>query len=329
MARHEVTKLCRDLTGFRRIAHAQANGPRPARVQNLGHAFNTLSPPVPNLASRTAAIAVSLSRPGSASCRSRRHCLTGSQTGGGENAQQSLGENVTGRSGPGRMRAVICCCGELEVADLPAPEPGTGQIVLDVKRAGICGSDLHLRTSLDQMASAASGAGGSGFGTSDVQVVFGHEFSGEVGDYGPDTNRRWKPGTLMVAMPVCRHGRHPHVIGTSPQAPGAFTEQVVVQIHRLCGAERPARRTCRADRAHICRLARRSAQPDQARAGRLCDRLRPHRAGHDRDVEGQGGRNGGGLGFFAAAAATGRKLRGRYCGRSKTDRPVHGTNSFL
>lgn len=127
------------------------------------------------------------------------------------------------------MRAVICCCGELEVADLPAPEPGTGQIVLDVARAGICGSDLHLRTSLDQMASAASGAGGSGFGTSDVQVVFGHEFSGEVGDYGPDTNRRWTPGTLMVAMPVCRHGRHPHVIGTSPQAPGAFAEQVVVQ----------------------------------------------------------------------------------------------------
>ena len=27
--------------------------------------------------------------------------------------------------------------------DIPAPQPGEGEVVLEVERAGICGSDLH------------------------------------------------------------------------------------------------------------------------------------------------------------------------------------------
>lgn len=127
------------------------------------------------------------------------------------------------------MKAVVCRAGDFEVADIPALRPGTGQILLNVSRAGICGSDVHLRTSLDHVARAAAATGDKDFARSDTGVVFGHEFSGEVTDYGPGTHRRWKPGTLMVAMPVCRHGREPHLIGTSPCAPGAFAEQMIVQ----------------------------------------------------------------------------------------------------
>lgn len=127
------------------------------------------------------------------------------------------------------MKAVVCQGRCLEVADVPAPKPGPGQILLNVKRAGICGSDVHLRDRLDLVATAAASIGDNDFARSDGGVVFGHEFSGEVADYGPDTRRQWKAGTLMVAMPICRHGRRPHLIGTSPHAPGSYAEQMVVQ----------------------------------------------------------------------------------------------------
>lgn len=127
------------------------------------------------------------------------------------------------------MKAVVCRCGRLEVADLLDPRPGPGQILLNVSRAGICGSDLHLRDHLDHFVGAAAALGAGGVAGGDTGVVFGHEFSGEVAEYGPDTQRRWKPGALMVAMPICRHGREPHGIGSSPAAPGAYAEQVVVQ----------------------------------------------------------------------------------------------------
>lgn len=43
------------------------------------------------------------------------------------------------------MKAVICQNSELTVADLPEPKPGKGQVLVEVLRCGICGSDLHIR----------------------------------------------------------------------------------------------------------------------------------------------------------------------------------------
>ena len=41
------------------------------------------------------------------------------------------------------MKAVVCHHGDFEVQDVAEPEPGKGQILLNVLRCGICGSDLH------------------------------------------------------------------------------------------------------------------------------------------------------------------------------------------
>jgi threonine dehydrogenase-like Zn-dependent dehydrogenase len=123
------------------------------------------------------------------------------------------------------LKAVVCRSGDLEVSDVPNPQPASGQALLNVSRAGICGSDLHLREVSRRSSAAAKGAPNS---RQKQGIVFGHEFCGEVADYGPETTRRWKPGSLVVAMPVCRHGREPHMIG-SEAAPGAFAEQMVVQ----------------------------------------------------------------------------------------------------
>ena len=43
------------------------------------------------------------------------------------------------------MKAVTCKEAKLEVMDLPTPQPSKGQVLIDVLRCGICGSDLHAR----------------------------------------------------------------------------------------------------------------------------------------------------------------------------------------
>ena len=103
------------------------------------------------------------------------------------------------------MKAVACQHGELELVDLPDPAPGPGQVLLDVTGCGICGSDLHSRRHADAQADVLAEAGYDGFGRSDQQVVFGHEFCGLVADYGPGADKNVKRGTPVVAMPLIRN----------------------------------------------------------------------------------------------------------------------------
>jgi threonine dehydrogenase-like Zn-dependent dehydrogenase len=127
------------------------------------------------------------------------------------------------------MKAVTCRKGELEVTERPAPILEKGHLLLEVVRCGICGSDLHARHHADAMAEAASAAGYDQAMRFDDEVVFGHEFCGEVLEHGPRTPRKIKAGTLVVAMPLVRTKGVVHPTGLSPEAPGAYAEQVVVQ----------------------------------------------------------------------------------------------------
>ena len=127
------------------------------------------------------------------------------------------------------MKAVVCRQAELRVADLPDPLPGRGQVVLSVKRCGICGSDLHARHHCDHWADLMVRDGLRAFVRSTDDVVFGHEFCGEVLDYGPDTRRRLPAGTLVCAVPLQRHGDAVLLTGLSVASPGAYAERVVVE----------------------------------------------------------------------------------------------------
>lgn len=127
------------------------------------------------------------------------------------------------------MRAVTCTAGALEVVELPAARPERGQVVLDVLNCGICGSDLHARYHADELAGVAAATGYSGAMRSHQSVVMGHEFCGEVADYGPGTRKRWRPGTRVVAMPLRRAAGTSHLTGLSEAAPGGYAEQVVVE----------------------------------------------------------------------------------------------------
>jgi threonine dehydrogenase-like Zn-dependent dehydrogenase len=127
------------------------------------------------------------------------------------------------------MRAVVCQRSELELTDVPAPEPAKGQVLLDVLRCGICGSDLHARHHADDPADVLAEAGYDGFMRADQRVVLGHEFCGEVAEYGLGSRKQLAPGTPVVALPLRRRGAELHATGLSGSAPGAYAEHVVVE----------------------------------------------------------------------------------------------------
>jgi len=127
------------------------------------------------------------------------------------------------------MKAVTCRDAELGLADIADPQPGKGQVLLEVVRCGICGSDLHARHHCDELADVMSEVGYGDFMRSSQSVVFGHEFCGEVAEYGPGCRRQTPSATAVVALPLVRRGDQVHALGLSAAAPGAYAEQVIVE----------------------------------------------------------------------------------------------------
>ena len=124
------------------------------------------------------------------------------------------------------MRAVSLVEAErLEVVDLPAPEPGPGELLLRVSACGICGSDL----------------------TSYKRGLFigvpGHEVAGVVEAAGTDAG--WQPGATAVLQPgggcgacdECRGGGYHRCIesltGGGTVRPGGYAELMAVRADRL------------------------------------------------------------------------------------------------
>jgi threonine dehydrogenase-like Zn-dependent dehydrogenase len=127
------------------------------------------------------------------------------------------------------MRAVVCQHANLEVQDLAEPVAGRGQVRLEVLRCGICGSDLHARTGMDEWADMAARTGYDRFGRSSEPIVFGHEFSGRVAEHGPGCRRSVAEGAPVVAFPLLRSQAGVDGVGLSRHAPGGYAEQLVVQ----------------------------------------------------------------------------------------------------
>jgi threonine dehydrogenase-like Zn-dependent dehydrogenase len=127
------------------------------------------------------------------------------------------------------MRAVIRRDKQLvcdEIADL---KPDQGQVLVRTLACGICGSDLHARHGIDHWAELAAKVGYNRFGRSDQSLVFGHEFSGRVAEYGPGCNEEVASGAPVVALPIVRNPGGVDTTGLSEQAPGAYAEQVIAQ----------------------------------------------------------------------------------------------------
>ncbi|MGJ3628629.1 alcohol dehydrogenase catalytic domain-containing protein [Sphingomonas sp. MMS24-JH45] len=100
------------------------------------------------------------------------------------------------------MKAVVRRGPSLVVDTLAAPEPAAGQVLVKTLACGICGSDLHAVHHMEQMVDLSARSGEPGLIDPKRDIVFGHEFCAELLDHGPGTDRRLRPGTRVVAMPV-------------------------------------------------------------------------------------------------------------------------------
>ncbi len=115
----------------------------------------------------------------------------------------------------------------LEMADVPEPEPGPNDVVIDISFTSICGTDLHIYD-WDEWASA----------TVPVGMVVGHEFSGVVSAIGStvtdvDVGQRVTgEGHLTCGhCRNCRAGRRhlcPRTLGIGVDRPGAFAERIAI-----------------------------------------------------------------------------------------------------
>lgn len=112
---------------------------------------------------------------------------------------------------------------ELEIKELDAGAPGEGEIIIDVKACGVCGTDLHMYH------------GDKGAFDNSYPLIMGHEFSGVVSAAGPGV-KKIKAGDRVCVDPnmYCGHCRNckkglvhfcENMIGYGTTLPGGFAGQ--------------------------------------------------------------------------------------------------------
>ncbi|GAA4416440.1 alcohol dehydrogenase catalytic domain-containing protein [Georgenia halophila] len=135
------------------------------------------------------------------------------------------------------MRAfVITGPGHGEVRDVPEPEAGPGQVVVDVERAGVCGTDAEFFSG--HMAYLATG-------DASYPVRIGHEWCGRVSAVGAGVDPTWAgrrvTGDTMLGCRRCERCRadRQHLcadrfeIGVRGGWPGALAERLPVPVSAL------------------------------------------------------------------------------------------------
>ncbi len=126
-------------------------------------------------------------------------------------------------------RAVLVKPKQIVIEDVDIPKPGKGEVLINVKYCGICGSDLHAYHGVHPFIKPP--------------IVPGHEFSGVISEIGEGVEGL-KEGQRVVVEPLitcgkctnCRLGHYNRciqmkVIGC--QVNGAFAEYVSVPAHRV------------------------------------------------------------------------------------------------
>lgn len=86
---------------------------------------------------------------------------------------------------PAKMRAAVLVePGRFEIREIDTPEVGAGDVLINVKRAGVCGTDLHIFR--------------GHFAAESIPLVPGHELAGVVAAVGRDVTRI-RPGDRVAS----------------------------------------------------------------------------------------------------------------------------------
>jgi threonine dehydrogenase-like Zn-dependent dehydrogenase len=83
---------------------------------------------------------------------------------------------------------------KVEIRDFPDPTPGPGEVVLEIKASGMCGSDLKFYR-------ASGGASSLGLGKTSGPIIAGHEPCGIVAAVGAGVSER----QAKIGMRVMQH----------------------------------------------------------------------------------------------------------------------------
>jgi threonine dehydrogenase-like Zn-dependent dehydrogenase len=118
-----------------------------------------------------------------------------------------------------------------EVEEVPAPTAAPGEVVVDVERVGVCGTDMEFFTG--EMAYLHQGH-------ASYPMRLGHEWAGTVASVGNGVDSAWVNrrvmGDTMLGDGTCRRCRkgYQHVcenrqeVGVRGGRPGALAEQLAV-----------------------------------------------------------------------------------------------------
>ena len=129
------------------------------------------------------------------------------------------------------MRAAVMRGDRFAVEERVRPVPGPGDVLVKVRACGICGSDLHYFHHIDSMIDNVRALGAPTEAmerTLREGPILGHEFVCEVVDFGPDTSRRLEAGERVCSMPFLMRGGAPVLVGSTPEAGGAYAEYMLL-----------------------------------------------------------------------------------------------------
>ncbi len=142
-----------------------------------------------------------------------------------------------GRIGSSTMRAfVLTAPFEGSVQEVAAPVAAPGEVLIDVARVGVCGTDVEFYRG--EMAYLHSGHAA-------YPLRLGHEWAGTVAAVGDGVDAAWVGrrvmGDTMLGDGTCRRCRrgHQHVceqrteVGVRGGRPGALAEQLAVPVTSL------------------------------------------------------------------------------------------------
>ncbi len=132
------------------------------------------------------------------------------------------------------MKAAYIQNGQIQVGELPEPVPATGQALVRTHSCGMCASEAHFLHSGQTVIDMSRKYGGP-YAELDFARPFvpGHEYVGEVIDYGPGSKRTVLPGRKVTSVPIMRQSGAHAVIGFSHQCPGGFGELMLLDEDML------------------------------------------------------------------------------------------------
>ena len=126
------------------------------------------------------------------------------------------------------MKAAFMRSGKLELGALPDPVPQAGEVLVRTLACGVCASDLHVLQHGRELTEWSRAANGPFTMDLERPVVLGHEYTAEIVDFGPKTERKLAVGSVVTSSPVVIGAHGIAGVGLSNDYPGGFGEYMLL-----------------------------------------------------------------------------------------------------